>query len=254
MFNIGNMENFYFFDQKTILFICDPLEYNEKTIDNHFLKKLHDNFIKDGIKLYIIYDCEIDNKYNKIVSKLSIRNKTIYARKCDIREINNKVCSDFLDDYHHQGKIISKYRYGLFYQDELLAVMTFNKSRYNKKYDFEISRYCVKKDYNIPGNASKLFKYFMNYIGSSVSIIAYNDLRLGDGGVYEKIGMTRLKDSECGFFWYKNKNIYNRRGFWKNTLSKKLDNFIPEISAHNNMRNNGYVKIFDIGQSVYVKN
>jgi hypothetical protein len=45
--------------------------------------------------------------------------------------------------------------------------------------------------------------------------------------------------------------MYNRRGWWKGKLSQKLENFDPSISAHNNMRNNGFVKFFDLGQRVF---
>ena len=246
---------YYFSDKKMIIFIVDPLKYNENTIDKRYLKKLHDNLAKQDIKLYVIYDCEIVNKYDKIVhrmiQKLLDQNKTIYARKCEIKELDSKTCCDFVDKYHYQGKIMSKYRYGLFYEGELLAAMTFNKSRYNGGYDYEISRYCIKYGYNIPGNASKLLNHFLKQF-EHVSIISYNDLRMGSGSVYEKIGLTRLEDSECGFFWYKDNNLYNRRAFWKNTLSKKLDNFNPDMSAHNNMRYNGYTKVYELGQSVYV--
>jgi hypothetical protein len=249
---------YYFKNKRIVIFICDPLKYNEKNIDKNYLKNLHDKFADIGIKLYIIYDCEIENKYDKIVHRMIHKlldiNKNIYARKCQIKELDSKTCCDFVDKYHYQGKIMSKYRYGLFYQNELLAVMTFNKSRYNGGYDYEISRYCVKYGYNIPGNASKLFNYFINNVGTKVSIISYNDLRMGSGTVYEKIGLTRLADSACGFFWYKNNDIFNRRAFWKNTLYKKLEHFDPSVSAHNNMRNNEYIKIFDIGQSVYIFN
>jgi len=54
------------------------------------------------------------------------------------------------------------------------------------------------------------------------------------------------------FFWYKDGKTYNRRGFWKNTLKDKLQYFDSSMSAHNNMRNNGYVKIWDLGQGKYV--
>jgi hypothetical protein len=248
---------YYFPEKKIIIFIVDPLIYNEKTIDKNFLKNIHDEFDKNGIKLYVIYDCEIEKRYDKIVHrlvhKLTSNNKTIYARKCEVKEISSSQCSEFVDKYHYQGKIQTKHRYGLFYENELLAAMTFNKSRYNGGYDFEISRYCVKHGYNIPGNASKLLNFFTNRMGK-VSIISYNDIRMGGGVVYEKIGLNRLEDSPCGFFWYKDKNLYNRRAFWKNMLPKKLENFDPNISAHNNMRNNGYIKVFDLGQSVYILN
>lgn len=41
---------------------------------------------------------------------------------------------EFLDKHHIQGRDISKLRYGLRCNEELVAVMTFIKSRFDKKF------------------------------------------------------------------------------------------------------------------------
>ena len=73
----------------------------------------------------------------------------------------------------------------------------------------------------------------------------------GNNTCYEQNGFKRLEDSDQGFFWWKDNLIHNRRGLWKGLLPKKLERFDPQISAHNNLRNHGYVKIWDIGQSKF---
>jgi hypothetical protein len=69
------------------------------------------------------------NKQEIIKAKLKalfgIEQTKIYARKCIIKEISTELKNDFLNQFHIQGEDKSKIKLGLFYQDELVAVMTF---------------------------------------------------------------------------------------------------------------------------------
>lgn len=85
----------------------------------------------------------------------------IFARKCRAEKINGgSIVKDFLNSNHLQGWCVSKIDYGLFYNDELVALMTFGKPRYNKKIDWELLRYCSKIDTQVIGGAGKLLKAF----------------------------------------------------------------------------------------------
>ena len=55
----------------------------------------------------------------------------IYARKCEIKEISSKDSVKFLEENHIQGNVNSKIRIGLFYNDELVSLMTFGSLRKN---------------------------------------------------------------------------------------------------------------------------
>jgi hypothetical protein len=99
-----------------------------------------------------------------ILSKLGIFKERIYARKCIVKEIDNKSKNDFLNKNHIQGQDISKYKLGLFYNDELVSVMTFGQRNITGKSSFELIRFCSKLNTQIIGGASKLFQYFIkNY-------------------------------------------------------------------------------------------
>jgi len=161
-----------------------------------------------------------------------------------------KECKEFLDNYHFQGNVTSKVRVGLKYKDELVALTVFSKPRYNPEYDWEIGRYAIKANCNVCGNFSKMIQYFIEKYNPK-SILTYHDLLFGNNSVYEKNGFTKLVDSDCGFYWYRDNKIYNRRGWWKGIQSKKLEKFDPALSAHDNMRANSYVKIFELGQGKY---
>ena len=55
-----------------------------------------------------------------------------------------------------EDNAIASVKLGLFYNDELVSVMTFRKPRFNKKFEYEIIRFCSSA--NIVG-ASKLFQF-----------------------------------------------------------------------------------------------
>lgn len=91
--------------------------------------------------------------------------------------------------------------------------MTFGKSRFNKKYDWELLRYCTLSNFNIIGGASKLLSYFKKNYGGS--IITYADKRWSAGNLYKQLGFTQLKDSPPAY-WY----FFRKEKVFKNIISK----------------------------------
>ena len=87
------------------------------------------------------------------------------------------VTKDFLNSNHLQGNCISKYRYGLYYNDELVSLMTFGKMRKNlngKKEEgvYELLRFCNKLNTTVVGGASKLLKHFIKTVNPK-RIVSY---------------------------------------------------------------------------------
>ena len=56
----------------------------------------------------------------------------IYARNCTIKVISNSEAKILNDAVHLQGHRNAQVTYGLFYQDTLVQLMSFSKTRYNK--------------------------------------------------------------------------------------------------------------------------
>ena len=186
----------------------------------------------------------------------SLYDKTnIYARKCDIRYIDDKTCDDFLNSYHFQNTCRGqKIKLGLFYNDELLQVMTFGKPRYNTNYEYELLRLCTKPKYSIVGGANKLFKHFCkNY--KPKSIISYCDLSKFTGKVYSDLGFTKKYETSPTMVWSKGvqkitNNLLLQRGYDQlfNT------NYGKGTSNEALMIENGWLPVYDCGQGVYTLN
>ena len=207
---------------------------------------------EQGVQLLHIFEGEnLNIWYSMIHSKLGL-NEKLYARKCFIKEIQFKEASEFLEANHLQGSCNSKINLGLFYNDELVSLMTFGKARFNKQYDWELLRFCSKRNLNVIGAAGKLLKHFRrNYNGS---IISYANRRWSNGDLYEKLGFSKVKETPPNY-WYFRKNegvLFSRVMFQKHKLKDILENFDASLSETQNMLNNGYRQIFDCGNLVYV--
>ena len=63
---------------------------------------------------------------------LGIAENKIYARKCEIREITNQEAKILNDKVHLQGHRNAQVTYGLYYHDELVQLMSFSRTHYNR--------------------------------------------------------------------------------------------------------------------------
>lgn len=206
------------------------------------------------ITILHFWDFELENKYNIclsiILSKLNIYDSIIYARKCKIKEVGSEEANNFLNKNHLQGSINSKYRFGLYYNDELVFIITMGNSRFNKKYDYEIHRICSKLNTKVIGGASKIFAYIKNTFNGS--IVSYADKRYSVGNIYNKLGFKELDDTHPNYLWIKYNKIITRYKSQKHKLSKILNNFNEDLSESENMINNGFYKIHDCGNKVFL--
>lgn len=209
---------------------------------------------KKGIHLIHIFEDEWVEKQeivkDRIRSILGISQERLFARKCLLKEVCPKECNKFLEENHLQGRDNSKHRYGLYFENELVAVMTFGKPRFNKNYDYELMRYCSKNGCNVVGGAGKLLSYFRkNHKGS---IVSYADRRYSIGNLYEKLGFVKKHVSKPNYFWVYGMKKYSRYQCQKHKLVELLgEGFNPISSECENMMDNGYSRIFDCGNIVY---
>lgn len=171
----------------------------------------------------------------------------IRASECVIKNVTIEE-RDFLQAYHYQGYVSSTICYGLYFKGELVLLMSFGSPRYNRRYDWELLRLCTKKDYQVYGGASKLFKHFCdNNVGS---IISYCNLSLFSGKVYQSIGMSLL--GKCNSYHYeKDGKSYHRSGFMKYKLVEKYPEY-SNLTEFQIMDKLGYTRVQEIqGTFVY---
>lgn len=222
-------------------------------------KKYHlDKTVKcseKGIQLIHVFETEWMEQQEIILSiirsKLGKFEKRIFARKCTIETISRKEKKIFLEENHLQGNDKSSKLLGLYFDGELVSVMTFGKPRFNKNYEYELVRFANKMGYQVIGGASKLLKHFIKFYNPK-SIITYADKRFSDGTFYEKIGFEKLKDSQPSYWYFKGTSgLSNRTNWQKKMLETKLDDFNPDLTEWENMQLNGFNRIWDCGNYVF---
>jgi very-short-patch-repair endonuclease len=214
-----------------------------------------------GIKLLHINENEFINSPRIVISKLksilNISKRKIHGRNCEVREIDTKLKSKFLNKYHLQGNDKASVKLGLFYKDRLVSVMTFCKRRIamgkksSEEGEYELSRYCGNFNFYAIGGASKMMKYFeRNYKPSK--IVTYADKRWSTGDLYFKLGFTHTHDSKPNYWYFqKSDKLYHRFNFRKSELPKKLEAFDPNKTEWQNMKDNGWDRIWDCGNMVF---
>lgn len=177
-----------------------------------------------------------------IKSALGIYDKRIYARKCNVYPIMQETYKDFLEENHLQGAINSTIRYGLFTENELVAVIGFGYNRFSKNKELELHRYCNKKNYQILGGFSKLIKH-----SGINSFNTYVDIAHFSGQAYEKTGFEIIAETEPNYKWVRGEKHLNRLQCQKHKLHKLLENFDENKTEIENMTENGYIQVFDSG-------
>ena len=143
---------------------------------------------KQGIQLIHVFEDEWIYKQKIVKSRLKSLlglNDKIYARKTECRTIDVDIANAFLYNNHIESSCPAEYNYGLFYNDELISVMTFGKNEDN---EFELLRFANKLYTNVVGGASKLFSHFRKDHPEIEKIVSFADRRWSKGNLYEKLG------------------------------------------------------------------
>jgi rubrerythrin len=210
-----------------------------------------------GYRLIQILLSEWADRPELVKSRLSTalgKNQRIYARNCKLVIVDSKIAMRFLEDNHMQGTCPASVRLGLEYNGELVALMTFGKARYNKKIEWELLRFVTKKYTCVAGGASKLLSSFIKQY-DPLSIVSYCDLRWNTGTLYTSIGFN-LSHSSPPNYWYTRDyhTLESRVCYQKHKLATSLVKYDPVLTEWKNMQANGYDRIWDCGNSVYVWN
>ena len=231
-------------------------KFNKRNLKYKHLEKTELTENK-GYQLFHIFENEWINKKQIWMSILNNKignNNKIFARKCSIKQLNNLDYKNFCNDNHLQGYGIAKIKLGLYYNDELVSVMSFSKSRFNKNVEYELIRFCTKLNTTVIGGASKLLNNFVLKYNPE-SIISYANRRWSQGHLYEKLGFEFIQNTTPNYFYFKpNENIlFSRNMFQKHKLKDKLNKFDIKLTESENMFNNNYRRIYDSGNKVYIK-
>lgn len=218
---IGKELDFYFPDKNLAIEVNGCWYHSDKFKSKNYHRNKFQKCLDNGVEL--IYIWEDDWKYSKSIiqnylkAKLGIFDRQIYARNTELREVSISDSRKFLDENHLQGYCNAKFRYGLYYYDELVQMMTFGYSRF-KKGEIELLRFCTKGEVKIIGGASKLFTAFIRQNPDITDIISYANCDISKGDIYERLGFKYIHTTD-NWSWLYNGMRINRF----NKIRKKAD-------------------------------
>ena len=230
-----------------------------KSDKNYHLKKL--NACKqNNIKLLQIFEDEYVNNrdivYEKIkhILKLDSDLPKVMGRKCTIKTVTGNIAKEFLTKYHIQGYVASTIYLGAYYNDELIAVMSF-KQEQNKTH-WELTRFASNYNYVCQGIGGKLFKYFVrNYNPKEIKSFADRRWTIDEeNNIYLQLGFRFDSYTPPEYRYFKASDGIIRQhkfNFRKQRHNKKYG--LPLTMTEREMTDElGYSRIYDCGLIKYV--
>lgn len=225
---------------------CNGLYWHSnKFRENNYHKNKKDIVESYGYTLIQLWEDDWANKLNIIINiikqHLNLLTNISLTNNYIIKEISQKDSDLFLNENSLYDKINAKYRYGLFYNNELIQVLLLKKHKNN---DFEILRFTTKLGYNILDGLRLLIEYFRTlnnidniYINVSCDIFNKNNKLLKD--------FEFIKYNAPIFWWSKGIIKESRLYFTKNKLIEL--GYDKNLSETEIMEKLGYYKIYNSG-------
>lgn len=198
-----------------------------------------------GLKLLQFFDFEWIKRNFQVrsflTSALGKNQIKINGRKTEIREVNKKDARDFLEKYHILGSCAFKKAFGLYFENELVSMITINKHHRNFN-EMVLNRYVGKYNITVRGGLNKLCKAASSEFGK---ITTWIDLRMSDGKSWEKSGWKKISILKPDYFYFNNKTgeIISKQSRKKSIVKTPAD-----MTEHQHALIDGLYRIYDCGK------
>jgi hypothetical protein len=182
---------------------------------------------------------------SRILSIIGI-SRRIYARETIVKTITKAELKDFLLINHLNAPIIAKHRYGLYHQQELVAVAAFSRSCPIQDQDttyisHELIRYCSLLQTTVVGGLSKLIHHFEQE-KKPEHLMTYVDREWSDGRTYQKLGFAIVAETEPQKFWLSPQKD-----------ERVTDKLLSKDKSASQLLSEGWIRINNLGNLKLVK-
>lgn len=225
-------------------------------------KNYHRNKMDAAIRLMQFFEDEINEKFDIVASMILNavgKSERIHARKTEAKIIDSKTARSFCEANHINGYAQSRLQIGLYHGDDLVSVMTFSPSRYEKRQGaWEIVRFCSILNHTVVGGASKLIAAARKVVGPEMEcLLTYADLMHGTGNGYKACGFKEIGRTEVGYFWYGRRVRESRQKYQRHKLEKVFNEvfnevFPKEMTENDIMFSKGYRKLYNAGNAKFI--
>ncbi|WP_316737038.1 hypothetical protein [Pedobacter aquatilis] len=166
------------------------------------LIELQTKFYSNNLNLIHLWEDVFTTKPVEVIERiksLTGKNTRIHGRKTNVLKITKPEADAFLNENHLQGSVSSRYKFGLFTNNELVAVATFSalrKMNHTQNYkSIELIRFAVKAGFSVNGGLSKLIMH----VGKNLQpndVMSYADRDWSFGSSYQKLGFEQVSFSK----------------------------------------------------------
>ncbi|MDR1553207.1 MAG: hypothetical protein LBS69_07080 [Prevotellaceae bacterium] len=264
----GNIStNRIFTDMYEHIFIIDknivllPVPLPTKDFDNSqkmFFQNLSIIAEKQNLQLIIVREDKWITKKNimrwRILSHLG-KFVRIHGRLCDSRRITKTQATEFLLQNHLYDSPFAKYKYGLFYKNQLVAVASFSGGRpivrNEKTYrSYELVRFANYQNYVVYGGMGKLISHFIAEQNPD-DIMSYADIDWSVGKSYVKLGFEFIEYTEPQKFYLNVKTC--QRYYPKKLPQELLDTFAQQLLPLNDfLSKHDIFTVYNSGNKKYL--
>lgn len=217
---------------------------------------------EEGYALIHVFEDEYYTKREIVLNKirhllgLDYNLPKICGRKVTVKEIYSNDANEFLNLFHIQGGYKSSVYLGAFFNDRLVAVMSFKKGGINST-GWELSRFATDSGYIYQGVASKMFTHFIRDYNPT-NVVSFADRRWTASetdNMYVKLGFHLASITPPDYRYYNSKvsryqRVHKMR-MSKSVLSKKYG-FPMTMTELEMAKSLGYDRIWDCGLFKYV--
>lgn len=213
---------------------------------NNDKRTLLNNIDNTEGRLFQFYDFEVKNKLQQITgflqSAIGKNTNKVYARKCELKEVDRYDAINFLNKYHILGgKVQIFMALGLYYNKELLCLATFGPHHRDRSKKV-LNRFVGKPGWNVCGGLSKLSTHASKILGT---IYTWIDLRMSNGSNWLKAGWIKEEQLRPDYFYY---NPITKEIIKKQARKKALVNTPKNMTENEHAKKDGLLQIYDAGK------
>ena len=249
---LGNLELDIYIPKLKIAIEYNGLRWHSEEFNkdkNYHLNKLI-KCNEKGIRLIQIFEDEWIEKQEIVLKKIKHilgfnDGEKIYARKCEVKEIDKHLAYEFLDKNHIQGSVDSSVAFGCFYESKLVSVMLFTQE---SKDNWNLTRFATDNDIRCIGAAGKLFKAFLT-VYNPIYVKSFADRRWTlseENNLYVQLGFELAETLRPDYRYVNGQKREHKFGYRKDKLHKKYG--VPLEWTEKQMTEHlGFYRIYDCG-------
>ena len=210
---------------------------------------------KQNVQLLHFWDTEILSKFEIVTSmishRLKLKQQRIHARQCTIESISYAEANAFENQFHLSGGVKGEFHIALKHGTTIVAVASYGSSRFERN-TIELLRFCTRANHHVVGALSKLIAYIRKQ-SNGACITSYCDRRIGAGSGYIAAGFKLAGVTPPNYHYLSPRmDVFSRHKFQKHKLKHMLEFVDMNLSEWENMKLNGYTRIWDCGNYKYV--